>query len=169
MSPLRVAAVVVGALTLQVTLLSRFSYEGARPDVMLLIAVLAGYLAGPDRGAVVGFASGLAFDVVLTTPFGLTALTSTLVGYGVGALTGGMVRSSRLAPSGIAAAGSAVGILLYAVLGAVLGQPTLEGPSLTAIVVLVSVVNAVLAPLAVRALAWTIVDDHDRRTPFVLR
>ena len=54
----RLAIVVLGALTLQVTLLSRFSYEGARPDVMILLAVLAGYLGGPDRGAIVGFASG---------------------------------------------------------------------------------------------------------------
>lgn len=169
MSPGRLAVVIVGFLTMQVTLLSRFSYEGARPDVMVLLAVLAGYLAGPDRGAVVGFASGLAFDVVLSTPFGLSALTYTVVGYGVGAATGGMVRSSRFAPSLVAAAGSAAATLLYAVIGAVLGQPTLEGPSLTAIVVVVAAVNAVLAPLAARALSWAIADDRDRRTPFAIR
>lgn len=169
MSPGRLAVVIVGFLTLQVTLLSRFSYEGARPDVMVLLAVLAGYLAGPDRGAIVGFASGLAFDVVLSTPFGLSALTYTIVGYAVGAVTGGMVRSSRFAPSLVGAAGSAAATLLYAVIGAVLGQPTLEGPSLTAIVVVVAAVNAVIAPLAARALSWAIADDRDRRTPFAIR
>ena len=169
MSPGRLAVVVAGFLTLQVTLFARFSFDGARPDVMVLLAVLAGYLAGPDRGAIVGFVSGLAFDVVLSTPFGLSALTYTIVGYAVGAATAGMVRSSRLAPVVVAAAGSAAAMVLYAVIGAVLGQPTLEGPSLAAIVGLVAVLNAVLAPLAVRALSWAIADDRDRRTPFAIR
>ena len=169
MRPGRLLIVIVGALTLQVTLLSRFSYDGARPDIMILLAVLAGYLAGPDRGAIVGFGAGLAFDVVLSTPFGLSALTSTLVGYAVGVATAGMVRSSRFAPVAVAAAGSAAGVVLYAAIGAVLGQPTFQGPSLTAIVVVVAALNAVLAPLAARALSWAIADDRDRRTPYAFR
>jgi rod shape-determining protein MreD len=168
-SPGRLVVVVAGFLTVQVTLLSRFSYEGARPDIMVLLAVLAGYLAGPDRGAIVGFASGLAFDVVLSTPFGLSALTYTLAGYAAGAVTAGMVRSSRFAPSVVAAVGSAVATVLYAVVGAVLGQPTFQGPNLAAIVVVIAAVNAVLAPLAARALSWAITDDRDRRTPFAFR
>ncbi|MCB0972695.1 MAG: rod shape-determining protein MreD, partial [Acidimicrobiales bacterium] len=74
MSPARGSLLIVGALTLQVCLFSRFSFDGARPDVMVLVAVMAGLVAGPDRGAILGFAAGLAFDVVLTTPLGLSAL-----------------------------------------------------------------------------------------------
>jgi rod shape-determining protein MreD len=155
--------VVLGALTLQVSLFSRFSYDGARPDIMILLAVLAGFSMGPERGAIVGFASGLAFDLVLSTPFGLSALVYTIVGYGVGAATGGVVRTSRWLPSAIAAAGSAAGMLLYAVIGAVVGEATFDGPPLTAIVVYVAAINAVLAPLAIRALAWVRTDERDRR------
>ena len=54
-------------------------------------------------------------------------------------------------------------MLLYALLGAVLGEPTLSGPSLATIVVLVAAVNAALAPVAVRAMAWAKTDDRDRR------
>jgi rod shape-determining protein MreD len=118
---------------------------------------------GPERGAIVGFASGLAFDLVLSTPFGLSALVYTIVGYGVGAATGGVVRTSRWLPSAIAAAGSAAGMLLYAVIGAVVGEATFDGPPLTAIVVYVAAINAVLAPLAIRALAWVRTDERDRR------
>ena len=169
MSPVRVAAVVVAALTVQVSLLSRFSFEGARPDVMILLAVIAGYVAGPDRGAIVGFAAGMSFDVLLSTPLGLSALVYTVVGYGVGAATVGMVRSSRIAPILVAAAGSAIGVLAYALAGTVLGEPTLDGPDLVAIVVFVAAINAVLAPFAVRAISWTISSDSDRRSPFALR
>lgn len=165
----RTALVIVVALMLQVTLFARFSYEGARPDLMILLAIMAGYRLGPERGAIVGFAAGVSFDIVLTTPLGLSALVYTIVGYSVGAVTAGMVRTSRWAPPLVAAVGSAAGMVLYALVGSVLGEPTLSGPSLASIVVLVSAVNALLAPLAVRALAWAKTDDRDRRQPFYAR
>lgn len=165
----RTAAVILAALVLQVSLLSRFSYEGARPDVLLLLAVAAGFALGPERGAIVGFAAGMAFDVVLTTPLGLSALVYTLVGYGVGAASGGVIRAARWIGPAVVVAGSAAGVLLYAAIGAVLGEPTFEGPPLAAIVVVVAAVNAVLAPLAIRALTWARTDDRDRRQPFLAR
>jgi len=165
----RTALIVLVALVLQVTLLSRFSYEGARPDLMILLAVMAGFRLGPERGAIVGFAAGVSFDIVLSTPLGLSALVYTIIGYAVGAATAGMVRTSRWAAPVVAAAGSAAGMLLYALVGAVLGEPTLSGPSLASIVVLVAAVNAVLAPLASRALVWARTDERDRRQPFLAR
>jgi len=167
-SPGRTAAVVFGALVLQVCLFARFSYEGARPDVMILLAVLAGFLLGPERGAIVGFASGLAFDLVLSTPLGLSALVYTLVGFGVGAVSGGVVRSSRWIVPAVAAGGSAVGVVVYALVGAVIGEPTLEGPSLATIVVVVAAVNALVAPLAARAILWTRAEGHDHHRPAFL-
>lgn len=169
MSWARTAVVVLVALVLQVTLFARFSYEGARPDVMILLAIMAGYRLGPERGAIVGFAAGLSFDVVLSTPLGLSALVYTIIGYAVGVTTSGMVRTSRWAVPAVAAVGSAAGMVLYALVGAVLGEPTLSGPSLASIVVLVSAVNVVLSPLAARALAWARTDDRDRRQTFFAR
>ena len=43
----RTALVVLVALVIQVTLLSRFSFEGARPDIMILLAVIGGYRLCP--------------------------------------------------------------------------------------------------------------------------
>lgn len=165
----RTALVVLSALVLQVCLLSRFSYEGARPDVMILLAVVAGYLLGPERGAIIGFASGLAFDVVLSLPLGLSAFVYTIVGYSVGAATSGMVRTGRLIAPAVAAVGSAAGMILYALIGRIFGVPTLSGPSLAAIVVLVAAVNALLAPVAVRAISWARTDGRDRRQTFFSR
>lgn len=166
----KVAAVVVATLVLQLCLFARFSYEGARPDVMLLLAVTAGLVAGPDRGAMVGFAAGLAFDVVLSTPLGLSALVYTLVGYGVGLVGATVVRASWWISPAVAALGSAAGVLIYALVGEVLGQATLAGPSLTAIVVVVSAVNAVLAAPVVGVLRWAcIADPAHHRQPFFAR
>lgn len=171
MSPLRTAAVVLGALVLQVCLFARFSFDGARPDVVILVAVLAGYVAGPERGAVVAFCAGTAFDLLLTTPLGLSALVYAVVAYAIGSATGGLLRSSPWIPSMLAAIGSAAGMLAYALIGALFGEATLTGPPLASIIVYVAVINVVLAPLAIRALRWAQADDRDRgrRQPFLAR
>lgn len=163
MNPSRTAAVVLGAFVLQVSLLASFSYEGARADLMVLLPILAGFLAGPDRGAAVGFAAGMTFDLVLTTPFGLSALVYTMVGYGVGSVSGGIVRSAPWIVPAVAAVATAAGMLVHAVVGAVVGVATFAGPPLTAIVVFAAAVNAVASPLAVRALEWARADRRDRR------
>lgn len=163
MSGVRVTLVVIGALVLQVCLFARFSYEGARPDLLVLLAIAGGFVAGPERGAIIGFASGIAFDVVLATPFGLSAFVYTLVGYAVGRSVGGVVRTSRWIAPVVAAVASAGAMVGYALAGLIVDVPTLDGPSLTAIVVVVSAVNALLAPLAAGAVRWTSIEGVDRR------
>ncbi|MEO6989054.1 MAG: rod shape-determining protein MreD [Aquihabitans sp.] len=156
------AAIILMALVLQTTLFARFSFEGARPEVLVLVALMAGFVAGPEDGAIVGFATGLALDVVVSTPFGLTALVYTVAGYAAGSITSSVLRSAWWIASLVGAAGSAAVMLVYALVGAVLGEPTLSGPSLATIVVVVSAVNAALAPLATMALRWARTDDVDR-------
>ena len=59
--------------------------DDVAPDFMMLLAVCAGFVAGPDKGAVVGFAAGLVSDLFLqSTPFGLSALAACLAGFVVG-------------------------------------------------------------------------------------
>lgn len=162
MRPGRAAAVLLTALVLQTSLFARLSFEGARPEVLVLVALMAGFVAGPEDGAIVGFAAGLALDVVVATPFGLSALVYTVAGYATGSITASVLRSAWWIASLVALAGSAAVMLVYALVGAVLGEPTLSGPSLATIVVVVSAVNAVLAPFAAMALRWARTDDVDR-------
>ncbi len=166
----RTAAVIVVALMLQVSLLARFSYDGARPDLMVLVAIAAGFVAGSERGALVGFAAGLSFDVLLATPLGLSALVYTLVGYVVGTVSGGILRTSWWIGPATVATASAAAMALYALVGRVFGLATFDGPPLSAILVVVSVVNALLAPLAIRALRWAAGGDPERpRSAFAPR
>ena len=158
----RAVAVVLTALVLQASLFARFSFEGARPEILVLVALMAGFVAGPEDGAVIGFAAGLALDVVVRTPFGLSALVYTLAGYATGSITASVLRSAWWIASLVGAVGSAGVMVVYALVGAVLGEPTLSGPSLATIVVVVSAVNALLAPLAALALRWARTEDVDR-------
>jgi rod shape-determining protein MreD len=80
----RTALVLLGALVLQVSLLGRLPVFGVTAELMLLVAIAAGLTGGPERGAIVGFAAGLLYDVTLHTPLGLSALVFALMGYAVG-------------------------------------------------------------------------------------
>ncbi len=148
--------VVVLTLLVQTTLGLDLRIFGAHPDLMVLLPIAAGLAAGPEEGAAVGFAAGIAADLFLPTPFGLSALVYCVVGFGVGYSTRAVDRTIWFLAPGVALAASAVAVMLYAVLGAVLGQESMLDTDLGAIVAVVAIVNAVLAPVAVRLMRWAL-------------
>ena len=105
-----------------------------RVEWTALVAVMAGLAAGPDRGASVAFATGIAFDLMLQSPFGLSALTYVIVAYLVGSLQDSVLRAAWWIPAATAAIGSAIGVILYGVFGTIVGQDLLH-PSLLKIAV----------------------------------
>ncbi len=163
MSPLRTAALIVGALLLQLHLFSTFSFDGARPEIVIALVLVVGYLVGPDEGAIVGFAAGLAFDVYVATPFGLTAFVYTLAGYTMGRLTPGLVRSAAWIGAVAVAVGSMATMIGYALIGAVLGVDTLHGPPLGTLLVMVGLVNLVFALPIIWLVRWARTGDRTRR------
>ncbi len=158
----KTALVLITALVLQVSLLARFSLDGARGDLLLLVALSAAVAEGPEKGAIVGFAAGVTFDLVLTTPFGLSALVYCVVGFVVGWFQGSALRVTWWMPVASVVLGSIFGVLLYALAGAVLGLPSLSGPPLPTIVVAVSVLNGLLAPLTAKLMRWALADTSQR-------
>jgi rod shape-determining protein MreD len=152
----RVVLVVLLFITVQETLILDLRIGGVHPDIMLLLPIAAGIVGGPARGATMGFGAGLVADLFLPTPFGLSALVGSLIGFGVGAATVALDRSAFwLAP--VAALGaSALYEGLYAVLGSVLGQPQMIHADLFRIIVVVSVTNLILAVPALRLVKWAL-------------
>jgi rod shape-determining protein MreD len=149
----RVSFVLVIVLTLQVAVAPDLAILGVQADLPLLVAVAAGLAAGPDRGAAVAFASGIGYDLLLQTPFGLSALTYSLVAYVVGSLQDSVLRAAWWIPVAIATAGSVAGVILYVVLGTVVGVEFL-GVSVPKVALLVGLLNAVLAAPTIRAVRW---------------
>jgi rod shape-determining protein MreD len=149
----RISLVLVVSLTLQVTILSDLRLFGVQGDLMLLVALAAGLAAGPERGAAIGFASGLLYDLMLQTPCGLSALTYAVMAFLVGSLQDSVLRAAWWIPVSTAAAGSALGVILYVVFGTVVGVEYL-GVSIPKIVVLVALLNSVVAAPTIRVLRW---------------
>jgi rod shape-determining protein MreD len=150
----RVALVLVSAAVLQRGLFSQLRIADAVPDVFLLLAIAGGIATGPDRGAVLGFFSGLTLDLLIQAPLGLSALVYCLVGYAVGRIYGTSRRANRMLPSFVAAVFGVVGVTLYAVLAEMVGQANAVSGGLAAIAMVVAVSNALLAPIAVPVVRW---------------
>lgn len=151
---LRMPLVLAMTLVLHLTVLSRLRVENVRPDALLLVAIVAGLVAGAERGAIAGFCAGLLADLFLQTPFGLSALAYALVGFGVGSIQAGILRAAWWIPVVTALAASAGGMVLFGVLGAMVGQSDFVSPRLAVIAALVGVMNAILAVPAVRVVSW---------------
>jgi rod shape-determining protein MreD len=150
-------AVVIGvSLVLQYCIVDGIRIAGAHPDLMILLPIAGGYVAGPERGAAFGFAVGIATDLLLPTTFGLSALVGCLLGFGVGIATSGLERSSWVLPPVIFAAATATGVTAYAILGAVLGEPLLVKSALPAALVVCVPTAVILAVPALRVVAWAL-------------
>jgi rod shape-determining protein MreD len=151
----RALLVLVVVLVLQLTVVLDLRVGGAHPDLVLGLALAAGLAGGVQRGAIVGFFSGLALDLFLPTPFGLSALVGTGIGAAAGQLVAaGVDRSNWAFVPGVAVLGSAIGVIMFAVLGAVLGQPDTLTVGLGAAVGVIALVNGALIFLLVRGCNW---------------
>jgi len=143
---LRSLFLVLVTLLVQQTLALDVRIAGAHPDVMLALPIAAGLVGGPEKGALVGFAAGVATDLFLPTPFGLSALVYCLVGFAVGQAAGVQGdHSVWVVAPGVAVISSAIAVMLYAVLGALLGQNQMLKVDLAAVVLVVSLPNALVA------------------------
>ncbi len=158
----KTALVLVTALILQVSLVARFSLDGARGDLLLLVTVSAAVAYGPEKGAIVGFAAGLAFDLVVDTPFGLSALVYCVAGFGVGLFQGSVLRVAWWMPVASVTVGSAAAVVLYGLLAAMLGEGSLSAPPLLTVAVVVAMLNGLLAPLSTRLMHWALADTEQR-------
>ncbi|MBV8296595.1 MAG: rod shape-determining protein MreD [Acidimicrobiia bacterium] len=143
-------------LVLELTVLDRLRVFGAGPDIMLLLPVVAGIVGGPRVGALFGFASGIILDLFLETPMGLSALVFCLVGYSVGNIQGGVLRAAWWIPIVTTFVASVGGVLLYALVATVVGQPHLVTTHLAVVAAVVGVFNAAVAPFALRLVRWSI-------------
>jgi rod shape-determining protein MreD len=152
----RVPLVIVIGLAVQTTLFTDLQPFDALADVMLLLALAAGMVSGPRDGALCGFGAGFAYDLLLRTPFGLSALTYALAGYGAGYLQARMSVAPWWIGSLVMGAASATSIVGYAVIGSVFGLKDAVNLHLITVMGVVGVVNGLLAMPAIWVQRWAL-------------
>jgi rod shape-determining protein MreD len=103
------------------------------------------------------------FDLLLLSPFGVTALTYCLLGYALGFVPSEFVRGAFWVPPVIVFGASAVGTVFYVAMETVFGQEGIFTPHVVPMALVVAVINAVLAPVAFRATRWALLGGDRQR------
>ncbi len=142
-----VLAVIVTALLLQSTVFAQLRLLGVRPELLYLVTIVVAFLEGPGEGAVIGFVSGLAQDLLLNEPKGILALTLTLLGYTLGLLRQYIVSPSPFLPVILVALGTAGGIVFYVVVSFLLGNFDHSIGFAIRVALLAALYNAILTPI----------------------
>lgn len=151
---LRPAVVVLSLLLLQLSLFSDLRISGRAPDLLLVAAIVAGLTGGPDRGAITGFVGGLALDLFLPTPLGLSALAYAVAGWSVGQTENAIVGEHPWIVIPLSAAGSTIGVATFVTVGELLGQPNLYTERFLGTAIVTAVYNSVLAWPVARLFRW---------------
>jgi len=147
---LRGAVIVAVVFVCQEAVFRGLRIDGIRTDLLLGLGVVTAIVAGAERGAAVAFIAALLGDLFVNTPFGLSALVACVVAFLAGSVQAGIGAGHRWSVPTLTALASALGVVLWALLGTVLGLPGLLGPRLLVVAVVVASVNALVSvPLAV--------------------
>jgi rod shape-determining protein MreD len=147
-----VTALVILALTVQLGVLPVIAIGGVVPNLVLVLVVALALARGPEYGAFVGFAAGLALDLAPPADHaaGRWALALVIVGYLAG-LVRRDARASAVMAVLVVAAGSFVGTSLFALSGLVLGDPGVSLEGVTQVLPIALLYDVVAAPLVVPA------------------
>jgi rod shape-determining protein MreD len=154
----RLVLVVVTLVVLQTTVCPHLRVFGAAPDLLLVATVAMAYEEGPESGAVFGFASGLALDLFLASPLGLSALSFALTGYVLGVFQGGMVRESRAMAPLLGFVGGLVGGTIFIVVGGIAGQSGYFSLTSVRIIIVAALYDALVALAVFPFMRWA---NHD--------
>jgi rod shape-determining protein MreD len=154
MGRLRLTLLVVTTVVLQTTLFPDLRVFGVAPDLGLVATVAVAFRVGPERGAVYGFANGLAIDLFLETPLGVSALSFALVAYGVGIVQTGLSRTARWVPLVFGGLGGLGGGLVFVAVGGLSGSDHLLALRSIPVVVVAAAYDALLAVPMFRIARW---------------
>jgi rod shape-determining protein MreD len=158
MHPVRLVVIMVLTVLVQVTVFPHLRLFGVVPDLGLLLAVAIAFRHGPEAGALVGFATGLGYDLFLASPVGMCALAYALTAYIVGVLQTGMLRSPAWIPPLVGLLAGFGGGLIFTVIGVLAGVTAVSTWSAITTVALAAVYDALLAPFVF----WLVAHVIDR-------
>ncbi len=92
------AGLLIGTIAVQAVLLPLIFTQGIKPDIILIIIMAAGLLAGRERAVGIAFFAGLLQDFASGNVFGLNTLSKMATGYAAGLAERKVFKESILLP-----------------------------------------------------------------------
>lgn len=146
---------VVVALVIQVSVLARLHLPGAVPDLLLLTVLALAMVYGHVGGALIGFGAGLLADLAPPADHaaGRYALVLCVIGYlaGLAKPDNGQLKSAT-GPMAVVVAAAIGSTLLYAGVGALVGDTAARHVGLTGLLFSAALYDLLLAPFVVPGL-----------------
>jgi rod shape-determining protein MreD len=143
---------VVVALVIQVSVLARLHLPGAVPDLLLLTVLGLAMVYGHVGGALIGFGAGLLADLAPPADHaaGRYALVLCVIGYLAGLVKpeNGQIKSAT-GPMAVVVAAAVGSTLLYAGVGALVGDTAARHVGLTGLLFTSALYDLLLAPFVV--------------------
>jgi len=164
---LRLLALGVLCVVLQVAAVSQMPIFGTNADLVPLVVAAVGLLCGSIPAALFGFGAGLAVDTALVDTLGLSSLIYCVAGYGAGRLRELRDPQATLLPFVLGAAVTASTTLGFSVMQFLLGVDAPVSFLLVRQIIATILVNTVIAvpvfALVGRMLAPALPDEPRRR------
>jgi rod shape-determining protein MreD len=164
---LRLVALGLAMVILQVAAVSQVELFGTNADLSPLVVAAVGLMAGALPGACFGFAAGLFLDLALVQTVGLSSLILVAVGYGAGRLRELRDPQAALLPFGVGAAATAMATIGYSIMQFLLGVDApvsfLLVREILATILLNALISGVVYALVRRWLLPALPEDPRRR------
>ena len=121
----KIALIIIISLLLQVTIIARISVFGSKFDLLLALVICVALLTGTLYGEVIGFISGICYDIISGGPFGAHSFSMAIIGYGVGFFHGSLYVDNPLTQALFGFGGTLVVKLLTSVYLGLFADPRL--------------------------------------------
>jgi rod shape-determining protein MreD len=141
----RVGALLLVAIVLQLSALNQLSILGGHADLVVLVVAAVAYYAGSVTGSAAGFAAGLLLDLLSGATMGASSLVLTAVGYGVGRFREVRDPSHGLLPVAVGTLATAGWVVAFAAVSLMLDIGARVSPMVIREMVMTVLLNALLA------------------------
>lgn len=163
-------ALIIGGLLLvavivQVTLLSRLGLPGATPDLVVVTVVAIALAMGPTQGAIAGFTAGVLVDLAppADTLLGVNAIVYLVIGFVTGFVIDPRDRTVPLL-MGLVGLAAGAAVIATAALDTLLGSDRVSWEGVPGLALSSALYAVILAPPVILFVAWLV----RRATPEVL-
>jgi rod shape-determining protein MreD len=162
---LLIGFLVLVAVIVELTLLSRLGLPGATPDLVVVTIVAIALAMGPTQGAVAGFLGGVLIDLAppADTLLGVNAIVYIAIGYITGVAVDPRDRSVPVM-IGIVALAAGAASLATAALDTLLGSNRVSWEDVPGVALSSALYAVIMAPFVVLGVSWLV----RKATPEVL-
>ncbi len=152
-----IGGLILAAVIIEVTVLSRLGLPGATPDLVVVTIVAIALALGPTQGAVAGFTAGVLIDLAPPgdTLLGVNAIVYIVIGFVTGVVVDPRDRTVWIL-IGIVSLSAGAATIATAALDTLLGSDRVQWGDVAGMALTSALYAALMAPIVVLGVAWLV-------------